>query len=334
MSEFSDAIERLFAAEVTPQHVRAINEGESPYSMWQKITDTGFHDALIPESMGGAGLGLTDVFDVLSACGAYCIPVPLAMTMLVRAVLAESGQDLPEGPITVATMTVHRGPTIVCERVTHALSSKWVLVDLHGACALIPIDCAIVTPSGVYASLEGDLEFESTLAAAAKFPFQFELLPACAALLAAQMAGAMERVLGDTIRFANERSQFGRSIGKFQAVQQQISVMAEQVFAARMAAQLGCVSATYRPDSVLAAVAKARASEAVVSVTAIAHAVHGAMGIAEEYDLQLFTRRLHEWRLAFGSESCWNRRIGQLVLESPNRSSVDFVRERIFSALA
>ena len=45
------------------------------------------------------------------------------------------------------------------------------------------------------------------------------------------------------------------------------------------------------------AVAKARTSEAAVTVAAIAHAVHGAIGITEEFDLQLYTRRLHAWRV-------------------------------------
>ena len=50
--------------------------------------------------------------------------------------------------------------------------------------------------------------------------------------------------------------------------------------------------------------------EAATRVAATAHAVYGAIGISEEHDLQLFTRRLHEWRLADGSETYWNRLLG------------------------
>jgi acyl-CoA dehydrogenase len=132
------------------------------------------------------------------------------------------------------------------------------------------------------------------------------------------------------VRYANERSQFGRPIGKFQAVQQQISQMAELVAAARMAAQLGASAPSHVPDPLLAAVAKARTSEAVVPVAAIAHAVHGAIGITEEYDLQLYTRRLHEWRAAFGSETYWNLRIGEALLREATPSLV-FIRERLFA---
>ena len=50
-----------------------------------------------------------------------------------------------------------------------------------------------------------------------------------------------------------------------------------------------------------AALAKARTSAAVPRVAAVAHAVHGAMGITAEYPLHLWMRRLHEWRLDFGA---------------------------------
>ncbi|ODT32953.1 MAG: hypothetical protein ABS35_00190 [Kaistia sp. SCN 65-12] len=329
MSEFSDTIERLLAAECTPNEVRAIEAGGSSAVLWQKIADTGFQDSMVPESAGGAGLGLSDLFEVIAACGGHCVPLPLSVTMLVRAALAEASRPLPEGPITVAPTTLDRGDTIVCERVPYALTSRWVLVRAGEISALLQIDSARVRRNGIHASLEGNLEFDAGKLRAAGFPLPFDWRNACACLFAAQMAGAMDRLLTDSIRHANERSQFGKSIGKFQAIQQQISAMAEQVFSARMAAQLGCASASFRPETLLAAVAKARASEAAIVAAATAHAVHGAMGITEEYDLQLFTRRLHEWRLAFGSETYWNRVIGQSLLDSPIRSSVEFVRSRL-----
>ncbi|MCS6766134.1 MAG: hypothetical protein MO847_06805 [Candidatus Protistobacter heckmanni] len=146
---------------------------------------------------------------------------------------------------------------------------------------------------------------------------------------AALMAGAMERVLEMTLQYANERSQFGKPLGKFQAIQQQLSVMAEQVFAARMAAQLACRQcAGARPDATMAAIGKLRASEAAAQVAAIAQAVHGAMGVTEEYDLQLFTRRLHAWRREGGAESHWARQVGAAVLAGPRRPMIEFLLER------
>ena len=142
-------------------------------------------------------------------------------------------------------------------------------------------------------------------------------LETTACLIAAQMAGAMQRVLEMTLQFANDRQQFGRPLGKFQAIQHQLAVMAEQVLAARMAAQIGCDSPGNRPHRMNAAIAKARASEAAVEVAALAHSIHGAMGFTADHDLQLFTRRLHAWRLQAGSESYWHEVLGLAVLNFP-----------------
>ncbi|HSV46246.1 MAG TPA: acyl-CoA dehydrogenase family protein, partial [Ramlibacter sp.] len=116
------------------------------------------------------------------------------------------------------------------------------------------------------------------------------------------------------------------AIGKFQAIQHQLSVMAEHVAAARMAAEAGFASDSSRPTVSACAVAKARASEAAQQVASIAHAVHGAIGVTEEYDLQLYTRRLHDWRAAHGSEAHWHRLLGRLFVDSAAPLAVDFIR--------
>lgn len=90
--------------------------------------------------------------------------------------------------------------------------------------------------------------------------------------------------------------------------------MSEHVCAARMAAQLGCSGDGALPDRLRVATAKARCSEAALAVAELAHAIHGAIGFTEEYDLQLYTRRLHAWRQTAGSEAYWQEAAGQALL--------------------
>jgi hypothetical protein len=187
---------------------------------------------------------------------------------------------------------------------------------LHCA-ALLPVAAGERQPSGVHGSLQAHIHWPAQPAGAVPLPGPIDLLPAGALMTATLMAGAMQRVLEATLAYANERAQFGKSIGKFQAVQQQLSVMAEQVFAARMAAEIGCAGEGIAPHPLRAAVAKARASEAAEKVVAIAHAVHGAIGVTAEYDLQLLTRRLQEWRGDFGSQGWWHAHLGQALVASP-----------------
>ena len=147
-----------------------------------------------------------------------------------------------------------------------------------------------------------------------------------AVVASAQIVGALERVLDMTLAYARQRTQFGRPISRFQVIQHQLAVMAEQVSAARVAAQIGCASSGRLPDRQRAAVAKSVASEAAAKVAAAAHAVHGAIGITAEYDLQLFTRRLHRWRADFGSETRWNHVLGQAVLQATEPMTLDYMR--------
>jgi alkylation response protein AidB-like acyl-CoA dehydrogenase len=148
--------------------------------------------------------------------------------------------------------------------------------------------------------------------------------------LAVLIAGAADRVFEMTLGWANQREQFGKPIGRFQALQQQISEVAEQVFGARMAAEMACRSTAWQPAPALVALAKAQTSQAVARVVAVAHAVHGAIGVTKEFDLQLYTRRLNEWARAGGGAGYWSGILGQQVLGAKS-SALDFVRTELFA---
>lgn len=150
--------------------------------------------------------------------------------------------------------------------------------------------------------------------------------PIAAVIRAIMIAGAGERVLDMALAHANDRVQFGKPIGKQQALQQNLAVMGEQVILARIAGQMGCRQGL-EPSVTLAAVAKQVASAAVPVIASTAHAVHGAIGITAEFDLQLFTRRMHAWRAEQGSEGYWAREMGQARLAQAGSGTVSFIRE-------
>lgn len=332
MLELADSTERLLADSCTPPAIRAIEAGASAADLWRTLHESGFMDALVPEARGGAGLRLRDAYPVLFAAGKYAVPAPLAPTLMARALLAHADRPIPDGPITIADGVQQPDGAIACARVPYARVAEWALVEISGSSlALLPIRDAEMTPTGVHASLEADLRWSK--AAADRFDTALPARVIGACINAALLAGAMQRILDITVRYANERVQFGRPIAKFQAIQHHLSVMAEQTFAARMAAEMSCRSSTHLPEPALAAVGKARTSEAAVTVAALGHAVHGAIGFTEEFELQIYTRRLYEWRLAYGSETYWNERIGTALL-SGNDSALDFIRTRFFPAAA
>jgi acyl-CoA dehydrogenase len=130
---------------------------------------------------------------------------------------------------------------------------------------------------------------------------------------AQQMAGAMERCLDLALAYANERQQFGKPIGRFQAVQHMLAEATGQWAAAAAAAELAAAAFGNEAFPLAAAVAKARCGEAAGKVAEVCHQVHGAIGFTHEHPLHFFTRRLWAWRDEFGREAFWQERIGRTV---------------------
>jgi acyl-CoA dehydrogenase len=326
MNEFADPLDRLLADASAPNIVRAIEGGAPSALLWAAIESSGFLDALVPEAQGGAGLSLADVFPLLKLEGRHATPVPFGHTMLARAVLVGAGANAPAGSIAIAP-SAQVGPAgeVICANASYGLIADWIIASLPGRWLLLPGAGAIRTASGIHGSLRADLQWPSESATDYKSHDPVRWNDIGAALAAARLAGAIEIILEKTVLFANERVQFGRAIGKFQAIQHQLAVMAEQSCAAGMSAEIGCHTQGIVPDPLRAALAKARTSEAAGIVAPMAHAIHGAIGVTAELDLQLFTRRIHEWRAEFGSETLWNRILGRALL-SAHGPTLDFMR--------
>jgi alkylation response protein AidB-like acyl-CoA dehydrogenase len=116
-----------------------------------------------------------------------------------------------------------------------------------------------------------------------------------------EMVGNIQRVLEMTIDYAKERKQFDRPIGSFQIIQHYCADMATDVDGARFSTyQAAWMLSEGLPCSKEVAIAKAWAGEASQRVLALAHQIHGAIGVTMEHDLHFYTRRAKAGELAFG----------------------------------
>lgn len=319
MNELLEPFVRMLDAAATPAVVRAIEHGGSAAALWSEIAESGFLDALVAEEHGGAGLSLGDIEPLIEALGARVVPLPVAETMVARALLANAGVAAPEGPIALVTSLAQPVP---CGLVAEA-----ALVDCGEELVLCDMVQLSPTPTGVTNSLAARVSGKPE---GKRLPRPASGLRAIAAVLrAALIAGAASRLCDVTTAYASERVQFGKPIGRQQALQQMLALMAEDMIACRIAAQLGASHGIDVP-LVAAATAKVTSSSAAPRIAATAHAVHGAIGISEEYDLQLLTRRLHEWRMADGSEGYWSQILGGERLCCAD-TSVDWIRQTVFA---
>ena len=319
MTDLLDPFARMLDAALPAAVVRTLESGGDAAPIWQALVESGFLDALVDEDHGGVGLTLAEVMPLIMALGARAVPLPVAETMVARALLASAGVAAPEGPIAIATSTAWP--------VSGGLLADHVLID-DGASLYL---CSAETVRPVATGARHDTAARLTGPVEGMVVARPEegLRPVMAVLRAGLIAGAAERVTEMSAEYANSRVQFGKPIGKQQAMQQMLSVMAEDMVACRLAAQLGA-SDGLRVSPVAAATAKITTSAAAARLANSAHAVHGAIGISEEYDLQLLTRRLHEWRMVDGSEGWWSQALGMARLGSP-LGTVDWVRAELFA---
>jgi alkylation response protein AidB-like acyl-CoA dehydrogenase len=153
----------------------------------------------------------------------------------------------------------------------------------------------------------------AAIAVAATAMTATNLMAIGAAMRTQQIAGALTRVTEMTTQYAQDRVQFGRPLGKFQAVQQNLAVLAGQAAAAVAAADLAAEAVADGLKLLPIAAAKARTGEAAGIGAAIAHQLHGAIGFTFEHDLNFLTRRLWSWRDEFGKDAFWQRLLGHHI---------------------
>lgn len=321
---------------ICEQHcTRALREsaerGEWPAALWDAFDAVGIVRAALPESEGGPGLEFADVAAALRRSAYHAVPLPLAETMLAGRLLVAAGLPVPEGALTVAPvagsgpMRVRRGATQSfvtgeARRVPWAdACSHLVVVAGEADACIVGLAASAGLPMSTDRNLAGEprvtVRFDDTpLEAAAPLSDAAVRLHEEGALLrSVQMTGALERALAHALQYANERVQFGRAIGKFQAIQHMLAVMAGHVAASAAITDAAVEASGDTPHAFAIAAAKARVGEAAGCGAEIAHQVHGAMGYTHEHGLHYTTRRLWSWRDEFGNEAEWQMRLGREV---------------------
>jgi acyl-CoA dehydrogenase len=325
--EFAEPFAKLLADISTSAAVRAVETSLDCSAIWSEIEVSGFLDALVPETLGGAGLTLAQAHPLLQLLGRYAVPAPVGETMIARALAAVAGVNCPDGPIALG-IAARNGAEWRANAVPHAAVADHLLVE-QGDKLIFARIAGQSQPTGIFGCLAADIHWPSNIPGLSFPSPQVGLRALAAVVRASAISGAADIVLEMTVTYAGQRVQFGKPIASQQAVQQQLSVMAEQVVMARIASQLGCAHGFPPPHSAVAT-AKQVASAAADQIARIAHAVHGAIGMTAEYDLQLFTRRLQAWRIADGSETYWAQQLGESLGRVRSETKIlDFIRAEL-----
>ena len=326
-------VTRLFTDLVTKELIESAEKGAWPDKLWRALEEGGLTLPLVPEAAGGAGGTWQDAHLVVRAAGKHNAPVPLAETIVAGWILAEAGLEVPLGPLTLAPVHEDEKLTLARPGDSWRLSGTVSRVP-WGAAAGHVVALAETNGAPIVALVRqgaGRVTADRNLALEPRDTLAFDGAPVVAAaptgdrvgadairvhgamIRAAQMAGAVESLLEQSVRYATERKQFGRPIGTFQAIQHNLAIVAGHVAAAGIAAEHAFRAADRGDSAFEVAVAKVRAGEAAGVCAGLAHQAHGAIGFTYEHSLHFSTRRLWSWRAEFGSESRWAMVLGQRV---------------------
>ncbi|MDB5036414.1 MAG: Acyl-CoA dehydrogenase [Chlorobi bacterium] len=109
--------------------------------------------------------------------------------------------------------------------------------------------------------------------------------------IAALSVGLGQGALDASLKYVNERKQFGRKIAEFQGIQFKLAMMATEVEAARLMTYKAAYMRDHRQDfAVEASKAKYFASEVCVRSATEAVQIHGGYGYIKEYPVEKFYR--------------------------------------------
>lgn len=288
-------------------------------ALWATLEQTGLARLTVPEQAGGSGGTFTDAVAVLGAAGAYAARAPVMETdFLAGWLLHTCGLDVPTGPLTAAATD---RPVREVARVPWARAARLVVVLAGTDVLLVEPESGDLVEGVNVAEEPRDTVVVDGVAVAATVPEgsveEFRLRAALGRAML--LTGAARAALARAVTYATEREQFGRPIGRFQAVQQQLAVAAGEVAAATAATSAAARAADrdgVRASAFAIQAAKVRTGQAAGEVARIAHQVHGAIGFTREHDLRLNTTRLWAWRDEDGSEVEWAQQLGDRVLEA------------------
>jgi acyl-CoA dehydrogenase len=293
--------------------------GLSP-QLWAATEELGLPLIGIDEQHGGSGGSLADMLAVAEGTGRHAVPLPVAETSLAAWLLAHAGVEVPTGPLTIVpdgselSLTGNR----LSGRATHvpwARGARRVVALVDGRVVTIDPARLDITAGTDLAGMPrdtvdaADIEVDAYEADVDAD----EVLLRGALLRAAQIAGAISAAFELTNRYVEQRVQFGKPIGTFQSVQAHVVELAEVSALTTLCVQRAGTAALRGAASLEIVATKSVANRNAGLAARAAHQAHGAIGLTQEYSLQLLTRRLHTWRGDFGDETTLNLRLGAAI---------------------
>jgi len=339
---------RGFLADQVPiERVRELRERDCPNdrAIWRALAELGVTGVLVPEAQGGSGLALLDAALVAQSLGHAATPTPFLSSGVLAPVAfaAVGGSEADAWLAAIATGDVVFGVAItelfsVREAAGVALAggklggkammaidayhSDFVLVavgtdtlavvktDAPGVEVnrLTTVDATRCTAELLLDAVTPEAAYEGQGRAIAR------MLDAGRIALAADVLGACESMIAQSVAYAGQRKQFNRIIGSFQAVKHMCAEMIAELEPARSLLWYAAHSFDAIPDEapLMACHVLAHASEIGREIASVSTQVHGGIGWTDEQNLHFWFKRIANARHLLGGPEWLRNRAAEL----------------------
>ncbi len=314
-------------------------------SFWGEMAALGWLGLHIDGEYGGQGATLMELAIVVEQLGREVAPGPFLPTVMVSAILAETGSDLLKASLLPsladgslpAALALTSGVGLEggllngdCGPVTGAGSAGVLAVVAGEDLVFLPSDSRglLVRPGqsidptrrAAHVSLS-DVAIDADRVIRGGRRSAIRLARTLAAAEAAGLASACTEM---AVAYAKERVQFGRTIATFQAVKHHCANMLVDAEVATAVAWDAAVAAA-EPGAevdIAAAIAAALAIPAALRGAKLNTQVHGGIGYTWEHDVHMYVRRAQALQSAYGAVAAAQEDVVDLTARGVERRPV------------
>jgi alkylation response protein AidB-like acyl-CoA dehydrogenase len=339
---------RSFLDERVPiARVRQLRDEDCPNdrAIWAALAELGVTGLLIPEENGGSDLTLLDAAVVAQSLGHAVTPAPYLSSaiMLPIAMRGLAGSEaagwlagiatgeLAFGVAVTETFSIREGAGVEISNGT--LSGKAMMAfDSCGADYLLVAvddDTLAIVRSGATGLAQSRLATIDTTRCMAEVVFDAvtpeavfggtraaiaRMLDAGRIAIAADTLGACEAMIEQAVAYAEQRKQFDRLIGSFQAVKHMCAEMIAELEPARALLWYAAHSFDALPAEapLMACHALAHISEIAREIASTSTQVHGGIGWTDEQNLHFWFKRIGVARHLLGGPEFLRNRAAEL----------------------
>jgi alkylation response protein AidB-like acyl-CoA dehydrogenase len=336
----AETAKAFFAEQATTERTRAAMAASGiDEALWQAFTaELGLAGVAIPEDQGGVGLGMIELAILAEEAGRHVAALPLlaSVGLAIPAILAGGSAEqkarllprLAAGEL-VASFAEATPDAAASDRalmgaalyVPHGARADLFVVAVSDGMFLVERDAPGISIAALtsmdqtrpYARLDFDAVAAEGLTDPAAALAAAHATGALA--IAADALGGAQACLDRTVDYAQERIQFGRAIGSFQAVKHRLADMMVVVEQARPAVYWAACAIDEGSDEAAFAVhaAKAFACDTYMHCAGEMIQLHGGIGFTWEHDAHLYFKRARSNANLLGTPDWHRERIATLA---------------------